>query len=105
MIRRPIALALAALLSPLAAHATDLMQTFEMARSGDPQLASAESGRLAQKEGAVQARALLLPQLNGSASFTRSNSKPEGSSWRISPVSGSITCTVSLSDAQIYRTE
>lgn len=81
MIRRPIALALAALLSPLAAHATDLMQTFEMARSGDPQLASAESGRLAQKEGAVQARALLLPQLNGSASFTRSNSKPEGGSW------------------------
>ena len=54
MIRRTLVLALALAL-PAAAGATDLMQTYEMARNGDPQLAAAESNRLAQKEGAVQA--------------------------------------------------
>ena len=76
MSRRPLALALALAL-PSAANATDLMQTFEMARSGDPQLASAESGRLAQKEGAVQARAALLPQITGSVGYDlEHNSRP-----------------------------
>ena len=85
MIRRPLVLALALAL-PVSAFvgsvsAADLMQTYELARSGDPQLSAAESGRLAQKEGAVQARATLLPQLTGDASLGRSKSKPEGGSW------------------------
>ncbi|HVI58109.1 MAG TPA: TolC family outer membrane protein [Luteimonas sp.] len=72
MSRRPLALALAlAVLLPATASAEDLLQTYELARNGDPQLAAAESGRLAQKEGAVQARAELLPQINGSASLDR----------------------------------
>lgn len=74
MSRRPLVLALAiAALLPASAFAEDLLQTYELARTGDPQLAAAESGRLAQKEGAVQARAVLLPQINGSASLTRSH--------------------------------
>ncbi|MDN5782118.1 MAG: TolC family outer membrane protein [Luteimonas sp.] len=74
MSRRPLALALAlAALLPASAYAEDLLQTYELARTGDPQLAAAESGRLAQKEGAVQARAQLLPQINGSASLSRSH--------------------------------
>jgi len=73
--RRPLVLALAVALLPIAgAHAEDLLQTYQLARTGDPQLASAESGRLATKEGAVQARALLLPQLDGTATLTRSRS-------------------------------
>jgi len=75
MIRRSLVLALAAALSPMAAQAADLLQVYEMARNGDPQLASAESTRLYNKEGQVQARAALLPQLNGSASLSRTNSK------------------------------
>ena len=82
MIRRPLVLALALALPASAfvgsVSAADLMQTYELARSGDPQLSAAESGRLAQKEGAVQARATLLPQLTGDASLGRSKSKPEG---------------------------
>ena len=75
MIRRPLALALALALLPVAgAHAEDLLQTYELARVGDPQLAQAESGRLITKEGAVQARAALLPQVDGSASYRRSKS-------------------------------
>ncbi|MEO6517417.1 MAG: TolC family outer membrane protein [Pseudoxanthomonas sp.] len=85
MSHRPLALALAlalpASLLAGAASAADLMQTYELARSGDPQLAAAESGRLAQKEGAVQARAVLLPQINGQASYNRSKYRPDGGSW------------------------
>ena len=85
MSHRPLALALAlalpASLLAGAASATDLMQTYELARSGDPQLAAAESGRLAQKEGAVQARAVLLPQINGQASYNRNKFRPDGGSW------------------------
>ena len=79
MIRRPLALALALALLPVAgAHAEDLMQTYELARAGDPQLAIAESNRLVTKEGAVQARAALLPQLSGSGTFRRSESTGPG---------------------------
>ena len=85
MSRRPLVLALAlalpASLLAAAASAADLMQTYELARAGDPQLAAAESGRLAQKEGAVQARAVLLPQINGQASYDRSKFRPDGGSW------------------------
>jgi len=86
MIRRSLALALAVALSPLAANAADLLQVYEMARNGDPQLASAESNRLYTKEGQVQARAALLPSLNGQASLNRTRTSLEG-------VSGSTTGT------------
>ena len=79
MTPRPLALALATLLLPLCAQAEDLVQAYELARNSDPQLAAAESGRLATREGAVQARASLLPQLSGDGSYSRSNSESEGS--------------------------
>ncbi|QDI02364.1 hypothetical protein E4A48_00435 [Xanthomonas cerealis pv. cerealis] len=83
MIRRSLVLALTAALFPLAANATDLLQVYEMARNSDPQLASAESNRLYEKEGAVQARAALLPQINGSASLQRSHSEIERGSGEL----------------------
>ncbi|MEE7560094.1 TolC family outer membrane protein [Xanthomonas sp. Kuri4-2] len=82
MIRRSLVLALAAALSPMAAQATDLLQVYEMARNGDPQLASAESTRLYNREGEVQARAALLPQLDGTATLSRSRTEYEGVSGR-----------------------
>ena len=87
MIRRPLALALAIALLPVAgAHAEDLLQTYELARMGDPQLSAAESSRLVSREGAVQARAALLPQLNGSASYNRSKSEGPSSDNIFDPV-------------------
>jgi outer membrane protein len=77
--RRPLVLALAVALLPVAgAHAEDLLQTYQLARAGDPQLSAAESGRLATREGAVQARAQLLPQLAGDASVTKSQTDGTG---------------------------
>ena len=78
MIRHCLALALAAALSPFSAQAADLLQVYDMAREGDPQLASAEADRLYTREGAVQARAALLPQINGEASLTRSRTSMDG---------------------------
>lgn len=86
MIRHCLALALAAALSPFSAQAADLLQVYDMAREGDPQLASAEADRLYTREGAVQARAALLPQINGEASLTRSRTSMDG-------ISGSATST------------
>lgn len=83
MIRHPLVLALALAMPFTAAlgtaQAADLLQTYELARIGDPRLSAAESGRLAQKEGAVQARAGLLPQLNGTAGYNRNRSESDGS--------------------------
>lgn len=78
MSRRPLVLALALAMSPFMAHAEDLLQTYELARAGDPQFAAAESQRLVTKEGSVQARSQLLPQINGQASYTRSDSDSSG---------------------------
>ena len=74
MIRRPLAIALLALL-PAAASAADLMQVYELAREGDPQLSATEGSARATREGAVQARAAMLPQLDGSATVRRSRSE------------------------------
>jgi len=85
MSRHPLVLALAAAIGasallPAAAHAEDLLQTYELARSGDPQFSAAESSRLVTREGSVQARAALLPQLDGSASLGRPLADGDGES-------------------------
>lgn len=102
MTRRLITLAVALAL-PSLASAADLMQTYEMARNGDPTLASAEAGRLSQKEGAVQARAALLPQIAGSASLTRSSSKPDGGQWSGSSTSRDYGLSLSQSVLNFNR--
>lgn len=74
MIRRPLVLALALTLLPAAASAQDLLQTYELARQGDPVLSQAESNRLVSQEDRIQARARLLPSLTGEARLSRSRS-------------------------------
>ena len=78
MLRHPLAIALALVLLPAAAHADDLLQSYNNARNSDPQFAAAESRQLVTREGAVQARAVLLPQISGSASLRRSKSEGPG---------------------------
>ncbi|TDK22967.1 hypothetical protein E2F46_12510 [Luteimonas aestuarii] len=71
MIRRLLPLALASALCSAPVFAEDLMQTYELARQSDPVLSVAESQRLIDREGAVQARASLLPQVSGTVDFGR----------------------------------
>lgn len=78
MIHRPLVLALAFALLPVTASAADLLQSYELARASDAQFSVAEATRIAVREGAVQARAAMLPQLNGEASYSRSETDSEG---------------------------
>lgn len=106
MSRLPLVLALALAL-PSAASAADLMQTYEMARNGDPTLAQAEASRLSQKEGVVQARAALLPQVSGTASLGRSSAKvTHGGEWIDAPRSRDYAVNLSqtLVDFGSYAT-
>ncbi len=88
MIRRPLVLALAFVLAPSLASAEDLMQTYELARAGDPQFSAAESNRLATREGAVQARAAMLPQLDGTATLSRSKTEGPSTQTQLDPSTG-----------------
>jgi outer membrane protein len=70
---RRMHLALLFALGCASAQAGDLLQAYDLARQSDPQLAGSEANKRAQDEGVPQARALLLPQIGGTASLTKSN--------------------------------
>src|SRR5690606_8443419 len=89
MTRRPLALALLLALLPAAASAEDLLQTYDLARNNDTQLAISEANRDISHEGRVQARAALLPQLSGRASLNRSYVETDGA-WRSAGRSRSV---------------
>ncbi|MDE2407114.1 MAG: TolC family outer membrane protein [Xanthomonadaceae bacterium] len=71
MLRRPLSLALALVLLPVAAQADDLLQSYQNARNNDPQYAAAEANRLVTAERPVQARAALLPSIGGTVGANR----------------------------------
>ncbi|MEO6226884.1 MAG: TolC family outer membrane protein [Thermomonas sp.] len=97
MSRHPLAFALALVLLPAAAHADDLLQSYNNARNSDPQFAAAESRQLVTREGAVQARAALLPQIDGSVTLRRSKSEGpgifQGNDPTVPPVFGNNSST------------
>jgi len=68
---RAATLALALLALPLAAPAKDLIGVFEDAVHNDPVIRQADANRLAARESKPQALAALLPQVNGTAGWTR----------------------------------
>lgn len=88
MIRHPLVLALAVALLPSVASAADLMQVYQLARENDPQFSQTEAQARATREGAVQARAQMLPQINGDASYTRSRSEGPSTQTQFDPATG-----------------
>jgi outer membrane protein len=66
-----VAVALGALILPGAAVAEDLLRIYDDALKSDPQMREAEANHLATLETKPQARALLLPQINGTASIEK----------------------------------
>ncbi len=63
-----------------AAHAEDLMQIYQEARSSDPTIAGAQATKLATDENVDQARAALLPQIGISLDFSRTRGGENGHS-------------------------
>lgn len=88
MHRRSLSLALALALAPLAVHGEDLLQTYRIARTADPQLQAAEASMRSSKEGAVQARSSLLPQVSGSASGSLNRTSSPGGGYYNDPITG-----------------
>jgi outer membrane protein len=76
---RPLTLAILLAGTAGTASAADLLEAYEMARQSDPVLSASESRSLATGEGVVQSRAALLPQLDGSVSWSRTNTDSTGS--------------------------
>ncbi|MDR3446435.1 MULTISPECIES: TolC family outer membrane protein [Dyella] len=78
-----LTLALALSAFPLAGHSEDLLDAYREARANDPVLSQAEATRLAIGEGVTQARALMLPQLNGSFGLTQQSTGSQSSNGLI----------------------
>ncbi len=76
---RPLSLAILLAGTAGTAGAADLLEAYELARLSDPVLAASESRSLATGEGVVQNRAQLLPQLDGSYSWSRTETDSSGS--------------------------
>lgn len=99
MSRRPLALALALVLAVPAASAADLLQTYELARAGDPTLSISESNASISKESHVQTRANLLPSLTGSAGFNRRHAiEPSNPAGKTSGRSYGVTLNQTVFD-------
>ncbi len=97
-------LTLAALGAAGAAPAADLAEIYQRALANDPQIREADAIRLAAMEEKPQALAALLPRLEGSGSYTKSESDgssvfPVGSGEEISLVR---TGTASNADTRIW---
>lgn len=75
---RPLAFALLIAGLSAQAHATDLVQAYDLARAGDPQFAASEAQKNATAEGIVQSRSALLPQVTADVSYNRSYSSSSG---------------------------
>ncbi|KFN45228.1 TolC family outer membrane protein [Arenimonas metalli] len=76
---RPLTFAILLAGTAGSANAADLLEAYEMARQSDPVLSASESRSLATGEGVVQSRAALLPQLDGSVSWSRTETDSTGS--------------------------
>ncbi|MGY0505020.1 TolC family outer membrane protein [Luteimonas sp. e5] len=87
---RPLALALSLALLPLSAQAEDLLQTYQIARGQDPQLAAAEANQRSTAENQVQARAAMLPQIGANASISRQRQTNRSGEPIIDPDTGQI---------------
>ncbi|MCH7828973.1 MAG: TolC family outer membrane protein [Proteobacteria bacterium] len=81
-------------------HATSLLEVYQQALQGDPQIHEAEARRLAALEAKPQARGALLPQLSLSGDITRTDFG--GTSIEIDS-DGSIGSLVSASESTTTR--
>jgi outer membrane protein len=70
------------------APAKDLLGVYEDALRSDPQLRGADANRLASRESRPQALAALLPQVNGTAAYTRDQSSGTQSQFGLDATTG-----------------
>ncbi len=94
---RRIVWTLGLFLSVNVAQAEDLLNVYQRALSNDPQIREADANRRATMEAKPQALAALLPQVSGSASYSKD--KNDGLSQRSFVLNGVITPSDSSGDS------
>jgi len=83
-------------------YAADLLEVYQKAQQADPQIREAEATRMAAREAKPQAWAALLPQIDGSASKSRTETETDGSPRVIDidpSVPGGFLIATGLSDS------
>ena len=75
------------------AGAKDLIGVYEDALRNDPQIRAADANRLASRESRPQALAALLPQISGSAAYTRDHSSGNQDQLTVNPINNSLFVT------------
>ena len=90
-----LALSMAAVSLP--SHGEDLLDAYRQARANDPVLAQADATNRAVYEGVPQARALLLPQINGSLGLTQTSGSGSSNESGLSDGSSGHVRTRSMS--------
>ena len=88
---RAATIALALLALPLAAPAKDLIGVFEDALQNDPVIRQADANRLAARESKPQALSALLPQINGTAGWTRDHNSGVQPQTFANPATNAVT--------------
>ena len=73
-----LSLALGTLLVPAVGYSASLLEVYQQALQGDPRFHEAEARRMAALEAEPQARGVLLPQIDFSGDWTKSNSEGSG---------------------------
>ncbi len=81
------------LCSATAVHARDLVGVYEDALQNDPQLRAADANRLASRESRPQALAALLPQVSGTAAYTRDHSSGYQDQFEVGPQNSGLQIT------------
>ena len=70
--------------------AKDLMGVYEDALKNDPQIRAADANRLASRESRPQALAALLPQISGTAAYTRDHNGGNQDQLQVQPPTGQL---------------
>jgi outer membrane protein len=96
----PLAVALLLTGFVSSAHATDLLEAYELARQSDPQLSAAESQKNAQGEGVIQARSALLPQVSADATLSASKGDNAGITFSRDPANPGFRPSTGTSDTR-----
>ena len=88
-----------------AACSKDLVGVFTDAVSNDPQIRQADANRLAAREARPQAWAALLPQISGTAGYTRDHSAGFSDQITVNPANGALFIFPAQSTADATRTQ
>ena len=90
-------------------YADDLLTVYQQAQANDPLVLKTHAQFLAAKEGIVQARAVLLPQLNATASYSERESDSQNYNDAFGAIGSTITSTANDTNftanlnMQLYR--